>query len=495
MPEQFLTCAFRLREPTERKRVILDRAIQTYTDAVAQVLTWCEENLATIQADGRMMRKDKATDTLVPMDKYNAMSVSKAVPSSGTWSFDLAGNLKEAAVMDACSMVASYLELCKLDDRESSFPTAFEEVKDHRGEALECLRLLADDLGLENELRDQLHRRSKVPLRPITFLRKRDFSILVNESLDKFMLAFRPLPDTSTAIDRITFDGKLFDIETGESVKGRSKAILLPLEIGKRNGAFAWQFRKFLAAAMQGKASIKAAKLIPLSDGRHTLNVSFAFDCAEPYKPVSYLGVSKSVLKYLTYAVVDLRGEVLALESSPTGLEAVKVAANAKIAERQRKAQQVSLRDYRGQAQENVLHNIANYMIEVAQFRKAAIVVESTETMQGVQLGSDKLAAPWRKLVFILQYKSALAGVPFVGERFGANAASICPVCGTGAKYIKSRFQFICPTCDSSFYPTESSSINIARRALYRKAEWDERGGYLGFHFSFANHVGVLSER
>lgn len=493
--EQFLTCAFRLRQPTQRKRILLDRTVKTYTDAVAQVLAWCESNLATIEADGRMMRRDKDTGELVPMDKYNAMSVSKPVPSSGAWSFDLAGNLKEAAVMDACAMVASYLELRKLEDMEASFPKAFEEVKDYRAEALEGLRLLADDLELENELRDQLHRKPRIPLRPITFLRKRDFSILVNRQLDKFMLMFRPLPDTSSDIDRITLDGTLFDIETGEPVKGRPKAILLPIEIGKRNGSFAWQFRKFLQAAMVGKAAIKAAKLIPLADGRHTLNVSFAFDCAEPYKPATYLGVSKSVLKYLTYAVTDLKGEVVALESSPTGLEAVKVAVNAKVAERQRKAQRVSIGDYRRKAQENVLHNIANYLIEIAQIRKASVVVESTESMQGVKLGHDKLSVPWKKLVFILQYKCNLAGVPFTGERFGANAASICPTCGTLAKYVKADFKFHCPTCKAKFFAAESSSVNIARRVLYRKADWDKKGGYLAFHLSFANQVGILSER
>jgi hypothetical protein len=141
--------------------------------------------------------------------------------------------------------------------------------------------------------------------------------------------------------------------------------------------------------------------------------VSFAFDCAETYDPITYLGISKSVLKYLTYAVIDLRGDVVALESSPTGLEAVKVATNAKVAERQRKAKRVVLRDYRGKAQENLLHNIANYLVEIAQFRNASVVVESSDTMQGVKLGHDRLAVPWKKLVFILQYKCSLAGVPF----------------------------------------------------------------------------------
>lgn len=488
--EQFLTCAFRLRTPSTRKKILLDNAIAAYTDAVAQVLSWCEANLDVIVLDGRMMTKKKDNGELVAIDKYNARSVSSAVPSSGKWDFVLPGNLKEAAVMDACSMMASYIELLKVEGQDPSFPNAFNDVGDEYSAALSGFLTLADDLELEKELRSKLLRKPRVPLRPITFLRKRDFSVLVNDDLDQFYLLLRPLPDTAE-MERVEFDGNLTDIATGERITGKKKAVLYPLQIGKAGRG--WQFFKFILAALDGNATLKAAKLIPLNDG-YSLNVSFAFACDKPYTHSAYLGVSKSVLKFLTYAVTGLDGRVLAIDSSPTGLDAVKVAVNARVAEKQRKAQRVSLRDYRGQVQDNVLHNIANYIIDVAKRYRAAVVVESTDPPESKKLGKDKLAAPWRKLVFILQYKSTLAGVPFIGERFSVYATSICPRCGTLAKYVKKEHQYCCATCHLSFFPSESASINIARRAFYRKAEWDKRGGYMAFHLSMRDKAGVLED-
>jgi len=32
-----------------------------------------------------------------------------------------------------------------------------------------------------------------------------------------------------------------------------------------------------------------------------------------------------------------------------------------------------------------------------------------------------------------------------------------------------------------------SAAVNIARRALYKKADWEKKGGYKAFHRSFAN--------
>lgn len=497
MSEQFLTCSFKLRTPTARKRFLLDYALLAYTNAVQSVLDWCAANLSKIVADGRCKRRDRDTGELVSVDKYDADSIARSVPSSGLWKFALGGSVKEAAVRDACSMMASYLELQKAGDRSVSFPTAFTIVEDERSAALEELRLLGDNLERENELRSAVRRMPKADVRPITFLRSRDIPILIDDQ-GRLFAALSLLPGDNEMNQPYKFDGRLTDLATGEPMKsGRPTrgTILMPLELGMRGGDYHWQFDKFIAPVLDGSAKIKAAKLQKTAGGEYCLNISFALQCADPYRPTAYLGVGKSVLTHLTRCVIGIDGRVIRLDSTETGLAEIKVKVNARVAEKQRARGIVGLRDFRGQQVDEALHQIANMLVHEAQRNHAAIVIEDASAPPGRKLGKDKLAAPWRKLAFILEYKSNLAGVPYIGERFSTKAATICPNCARTIKLKKKNPLAACPTCGLSLYIGEVVAVNIARRVLYRRAEWEKKGGYIGFHAGFANLPPISTKR
>jgi transposase len=93
------------------------------------------------------------------------------------------------------------------------------------------------------------------------------------------------------------------------------------------------------------------------------------------------------------------------------------------------------------------------------------------------------------KLEFFLSYKLPLAGLPAPREVFAAYSSQICFKCGNiGKRDEDNREVFRCLVCGSVMDADENAAVNIARRVLYRKAEWETRGGYREFHNSFAIH-------
>ena len=488
--KQFLTCSFQLHDPSARKKAVLDFAFEQYTLGASTLLEWAKLNMGLIKSEGRKRKKDGEY-----LDKWDGDSVRAVVPSSGAWSMPIGSSVKEALIADVSASLASYLELRKTD-ANTGFPTAFVNVEEDRRSAYDfwCDGGNADEwdnLVTEDDLRAKAKRRSKSTVRPIAISRSRDFALLLKPDLSGLYAWLPILPaDNGFLAEPLTCDGSLINIATGEPFVRKSKtAVLVPVELGIRNNDFHWQFNEFIVRAIDGQASIQSAKLIRLDtqDGyKYKLNVSFAFVCPDVYKPDAYLGIDRGILFSVAYGVVDLDGRIVAKGHYEDGLRQLQMDAGKRVQRKQEQSKGVTALDYKRKAIEEIIHKLVNHVVELAKQHRAAIVLEDLN----VKVRGRFVKSAWKKIGQIIGYKANLAGVPVYGEVFAAYSSLICIHCG--GKIIEHKRDgspVVCSVCGSQEHADEAAGINIARRAMYRKRDWEGRGGYMAFHKSFSKYT------
>lgn len=520
MQEVTLTCGFKLRSPNRLKGEIIEHAFAEYTRGAEDLLSWFKDNQEDLLANGQALRRDKQTGDLAPTGKYTGDSVysflSNRRPGS-TWQLGISSNLKKGLFVDICSQMAGHVELAK-SQANAGYPSAVIRAEDTEADALaayEALRInyldhlttedpaLWEDqaIALENTLRDATARRNRSKqYRTITTCSKGTsedaFYLLADPNLHGFYVWLPLLPQDNQFIPApIRYEG-LIDLATGAPFSKRSRlAILLPLEIGKQHGALGWQFENFLKPCLAGSCEYKSAKLSYRCDGIY-LFVSFVFSVPDPYPCQRWIGVTSGILYGIDYAVIDGEGRVVDQGRESEGIMAdLNLMINQTVAAKQRSGKPVGVRDYYRKQKEAVLHKIANRLIQDAKDFGAGIALEDP---------GDRGPGGWgrvahQKLVFIFSYKCKLNSVPF-RTVFGAQAARICPRCGGQLDRLdcnrrqinpKSRnkpkgpFYGACQSCGLVARSQAITSVNIARRANYRRADWVNRGSYIGFHQSY----------
>ena len=151
---------------------------------------------------------------------------------------------------------------------------------------------------------------------------------------------------------------------------------------------------------------------------------------------------------------------------------------------RQQAGRRARAADWQRRHQEELLHQVANELVRLAQEAKALVVLENLD----LQTGGAFVRSLYAKLKRILDYKLPQAGLLPPREVFAAYSSQICSRCGEdGARGDPDREHFRCEHCGATMDADENAGVNIARRALYRKAKWERRGGYRAFHRSFAS--------
>lgn len=500
-----LTCFFQLRQPNARKRLALDCVLSEYTRGMVEYLDWGRSNLDYLRSAGSIQEGKYA-------GQYNKDSMTKVLPKASQINVAVSSKVRDALLTDAASCMAGYFESCKINP-DTQFPTAFRLVDDERSLALEELRFAGTDIEEERELFAALHRSPKSTVRPAYFCRSSDIKILTDETLSRWFIWINALAGGNDFAVSATCDGSLIDINSGDRFYYTGKTgLLLPIEIGIRNGDYHWQFTDYLLPVLKrmadsepngidmlmaelshykatGRAAIKSAKLVRTPDDQYRMAISFEFDQPKPYAPETYLGVSRDTLWDLSYALIDGRGKALDVVTEQTGIASLQISTAKQVRKKQEAGRKVSFRDYRGDQLDGLLHTIANRLIKAAIQNKAMIVCESTDKI--IVRKREKLPVLRRqfgKLVKILQYKCKLHGVPLRTEIFGAKLARLCPSCGNEADtfFVKGEGYYTSCKCGSVRKISESKAINVARRVFYKKAEWIEKGGYLAFHQSIA---------
>lgn len=502
--QTFLTVSFRLRPPTRRKQIVLDYVFAQYTQEVQRLLDWAEHNLTAIRDGGKDAR-----------GSYTADSIRPCLPTNTEWVIPLSSTLKDGIFADVCGMIASFLEL-EGADLLNGWPSALTVVTDEPREkalmefgALEASPALAKlgplrssdehsatgaqveallNPAYERELAAGLRKKAYTKERPLTYTRGRDFDLLLTADLQHPYVFLPLLPNKNTMVEPVDFGQKnmlsLWSNDPGitPTLSGkRRNGLLLPLELGKRGGKFHWQYKKFLMAMLDGNGVPKSAKVVK-RNGHYFINVSVAFPTEAPYEPQTYMGITDNVLYDLSYAIVDRKGELLFSSQEETGLLDLKMDARKQIRRKQKQGKAVSYLDYKQSAQDELLHILVNRLLREAQERRAGIVLMDGEGIY-TRRNTGRIRRVWAKVEFIIAYKCKMLGIPYRTGIFSARAAFICPSCGGDCS--RDERSAVCVQCGGIKPIGVTKAINIARRILYRKSEWANKGGYRGFHKQF----------
>lgn len=450
------------------------------------MLTWVEKNLEWIRENGQYK------------GKFTGPSIQALLPNPT--SAAMASALKDGLKANVAAMLASYLALDAGDKQKAGFPVSRDPRPDAYDNALNdftnCFLLNSPDTpkeqaeSVENYYRAKMQLQARGSVMPLNFCRSRDFVILTDVQKNRYFAWFKLSSQGDEANLQPNIDGdNLVDISTGEYFsKRKGSGVLFPLEIGERG----WQNGKFFNSVLQRQATIQAGKLVK-ENGDYFLHVSFAFDCPEPYEPETYLGIDRGVFYTMAYAIVDRGGVVNLMDHVKDGFRDERLQAGQKIQDKQRRGKQITVKDYRQQNLDSILHTLVNRMIGLALEHRAMIVLEDLN----IQIRGKFYKSAWKKLHKMFEYKCKLAGVPFKKEGvWAAYTSKLCINCGELAERSKrdGETPVICHHCGFVGHADECAAVNIARRAMYRKADWggtkEKVGDWRAFHRSFANQTG-----
>jgi len=450
-------------------------ALGQYTRGYNDLLAYAKDNLETIKVLGKYR------------EKSTAMSIGGLLPQSNC---EIHSSGKDSLRRDVAANLASYFELVQVDSR-TSFPTGRDPSPEADWNAL--ANFIAAGIGNDDfeTAQARLLSIARGSVMPLYFsradgasqtstggARNRNFSLLTNPDKDKLLAALWLLPTGHELCQPLqATQNNLVRIDTGELFTSNSKtAILVPLQVG-RNG---WQSEKFLDAARNGSAKVKTAYLVRNDrSGEYFMHVAFEFECKEKYKPQAHLGVDKGILFTVAYGLVDAKGQVLDYGHFTDDLRDLQIKHGTERGRLARNGRRITRTDYKRQAYEQILHSLANKLIAIAIEHQAGIVVEN---LDNIRVKGKQVQSRFRKLDRYLEYKCILEGVPF-RRVFAAYSSMICHKCGELLD--RDDRVVVCNACGYNGHSDDNAAVNIARRVLYRKKEWE--GGYRAFHRSFAN--------
>jgi len=474
--EQFLTCKFKIHNPSAHKKRVMDLALHEYTLGFSELLEWAFDNLETLTQEGKYR------------DKYNGKKIATLLPRLDC---GIHSSAKDSLVQDVAGGLASYLAL-KEKDENTSFPMCRDpEPEAIQGALDNFVTCGPDEYDFQRNRLLTICRGSVMPLhfsRPDAAsltkhgsARNRNFSLLWRTDKRQLLSVMYLLPNNHELRKSINVEGdNLIRIDTGEVFKSRSKcAILVPLQMGNSG----WQESKFLTPCIENNVRIASGLLVRDDERKeYFVVVSFALQCEERYDPEAYLGIDKGILFTAAYALVNEEGALIELGHFDDELRSLQIKHGRERERRARNGKRVTWRHYGRKSYENILHVLANQLIDMAQEHQAQILVEDIS----IQVKGKRVVSRFRKLDRILEYKCRLAGVPYRSV-FAAYSSMICPRCGEMMNRDNRHVE--CNDCGYEGHSDDSAAVNIARRALYRKNDWKENGGYKAFHRSFSPNM------
>jgi IS605 OrfB family transposase len=426
------TAVFRLRAPSARKRVaLLDAMKRTHlaTEAVLRAL------LAEFEHIHGLAKKRERTDFMQRL----------AYATLRQWTLSGAG--AAAARVDAIGMVESYLQQLG-DGRETANPPRILPIEGRRArydEALAALRDQHADVAREGELRDELNRMARPGApRPLSLHGYRHFYLLLRHSETKRLYAWinllpsrsRFTPSIKETRKRAAGGEEMVNIADGTCIRCTKPTwMLFPLEFG-----FDYQERDFLRA---GEPAGGRLVYRPERD-EFELHAGFEFVAPAVATEGRFLGVDRGIYNLAAWSLVDRDGALLD-DGAISGMELrfVQRRLEQQKREEQRRRGYVKGSTRRAQADEAV-HKTANAIVRIARERNARVVVEELSLQRrlravptGAKGGRFGRAArrilgrqQYAKLVQVLGYKLAVAGLPKPVSVGAAHTSTTCPECG-----------------------------------------------------------------
>ncbi len=332
------------------------------------------------------------------------------------------GPFKDALKLDFAMLAGSYLSLSRA--RHTSYPL-----------------VRTADLDLDNLIRDPKASPARIAAafakynspRSLLFGRYdtgRDFCLLRDELSGRYYAKLYLFPASSPLRKTYTESRKLAlryvaekDVYL-ETRKQLERYLLFPLSYGKKEKAL-------LDEAAPG--AFRMARLHYRS-GKFYLAISVAAECKTPLPPQTYLGAARGINAPIHMTVTGLEADVqktiaLTEPSLP-------------------------------QTPSSRLHTLANRIVEAALENRSQILFEGP--------GHD---ADYRKLVSLLPYKAAAAGLPAPIPISSLRLYQTCPSCGHAGRANRLLPDIlICTKCGFSIDTAAAGSLNLVRRfKKYRK--------------------------
>lgn len=212
---QFLTCSFKLHNPSAWRRAVLDHMFSEYTLAMRDLLAWCLESREAIREAGKHPSKEK----------WTADTLARALPNCGELSIDLASVLKEALLGNVAAMLASHYSLDAMEEVEAGYPTARDPSPEGLMWAEYELSLVGADLADYEQSRNNVTRRARGSVMPVHIARARDVRILSDAKQERYFAWIKALPSGHALARKATIQGgNLIDIQTGEVFAYRGEA-------------------------------------------------------------------------------------------------------------------------------------------------------------------------------------------------------------------------------------------------------------------------------
>ncbi len=358
-----------------------------------------------------------------------------------------------------------------------------------------------------HEINNELRRVSNFKYQPLCFCgyanmpsgwMNRRFAILKN-SKDKYyaLLYLLPAKSENPPVVNIT---DMIDIKFGEVISNKiaKGAILVPLSFSE----------KFHKQRFMDVASIQSATLSK-DNNDYYLHVAFEFPQGGKVAE-NYIGIDVGMITPIAISVIDKKGKVLFTKAFDSNVYKLQAWNRKKIADLQAQGKQIYLKAYKTQSLNAMFHDLINQIIEIAIEYNAAFVVENLDP-KFITKGKF-VTSCYRKIIKYLEYKTAVAQTPFAqfpmldkktGEHkvdkqgslkwlrytvlsvAAGGTSKICHECGEEGIRGKGdkRNYFQCPHCNWSGDADINAAANIARRVLYRKADWTNMRE---FHRNFA---------
>ncbi|MFB3883066.1 MAG: zinc ribbon domain-containing protein [Armatimonadota bacterium] len=449
------TAVFKLHNPGASKRQVLDVVFARYGEAYNLML---ERSRATADRWVSERRNGMRPRPLSPFSA--AKELRPLAPPSED--LKLPGALRDGLVSDVAGNLVSYCELRQQWETRGTEGEVVDEPKypaplyayrpDQYLQTLAEASAWGGDHFDFRDFQSRLLREAKDVVRPLFFARQRDFE------LQQF------------ADDR-------WGITLHLQPKGCEPTKLrFPLAFGE------WHEEQYLGVGKAGCARLCRR------DREYYIHVSFEFEIEAMARGEEqcYLGIDRGVIKQAAYALVGLDGKLVHTGALGRETRQLQVALGRYRQAAQKAGRRMGALDWQRRHQEELLHQIANDLVEQAAAQKALIVMEKLD----LHTGGAFVRSQFAKLARILDYKARQAGLLPPRDVFAAYSSLICSACGEdGTRGDPDRETFRCSQCGAIMDADENAAVNIARRILYRKAAWERRGGYRAFHRSFASVV------
>ncbi len=383
---------------------------------------------------------------------------------------------------DIIGQVESHIELH--DAQDSVGPPTVQRLSGYEPLYEQSLDDLARSLTLEEEkvARDEVARLSKSGnFRPVIFPRNHKTSgfLLLKDLKDNASnrrFIWLNLVPKNCRLAKPARVQDLVDARTGEIVGFTSKTgCLFPIEFG----------RDYQDEAFLDKGSPLSAKLLK-KDGGYEVHIAFAYETPK-VEPKTYLGVDRGIYNLASLGVIDGEGEGRILERKNLdgrNLRFVQKRLESRQRDLQRKGKPFSGRRKRHAADETV-HWTANEIVDMAMKHESQVIMEnlSPMTSRRGKRGRSNFnrvlnRSQYQKLLKVLTYKMAVAGLPEIKQVHPGYTSQACPICGHISKDNRKKVssgdgfkmdEFRCVECDHA----DDADLNAARIIALKKI-WRE---------------------